>query len=82
MVIKSIRMRLLGHTAHMEDATNAYKILVRKPEGERALGRTKCRWEEHIKLHFVEIRCENVDWILRPHDSVQWRALLKGIIKL
>jgi hypothetical protein len=29
---------------------NAYRILVRKPEGKRPLGRPRRRWVNHIKL--------------------------------
>jgi len=32
-------MRLLGHIDHMGELRSAYKILVRKPEGKRPLGR-------------------------------------------
>jgi hypothetical protein len=37
-VIKSRKMRLAGHAAHMGDM-NTYRILVRKPEGKRPLSR-------------------------------------------
>jgi hypothetical protein len=36
-VIKLRRMRWAGHLACMGKMRNAYKILVRKPEGERPL---------------------------------------------
>jgi hypothetical protein len=42
---------------------NAYKILVRKPEGQRSLGKTKRRWENNIKMVAREIELEDVDWI-------------------
>jgi hypothetical protein len=28
----------------------AYRILMIKPEGERALGRHRCRWMDNIKM--------------------------------
>jgi len=28
----------------------------------RSLGRAKCRGEDNIKLHFLEIGCGNLDW--------------------
>jgi hypothetical protein len=35
---------------HAWDMRNAYKILVRKPEGKRSLhGRPRCRWEDMKK---------------------------------
>jgi hypothetical protein len=34
----------------MEEMRNAYKILVRIPEGKRPLGRPRCRWEVNIRM--------------------------------
>jgi hypothetical protein len=30
--------------------TNAYRILARKPEGKRMLGRLTCSWKNNIKM--------------------------------
>jgi hypothetical protein len=38
------------------DKRNAYRILVGKPEGNRALGRPRCRWADNIKMDLTEIR--------------------------
>jgi hypothetical protein len=43
-VIKSKRMKLLGHVVCMGEMRNAYNILFRKPEG-RPLGRPTHRWK-------------------------------------
>jgi hypothetical protein len=41
-VIKSRRVRWVGHIAHMEEMKNdAYKILVRKPERKIPVGRPR-----------------------------------------
>jgi hypothetical protein len=42
-IIKSRRMRWVGHVARMGDKRNAYRILVGKPEGKRPLGRPRRR---------------------------------------
>jgi hypothetical protein len=34
---------------------SAYKILVGKPERERPLGRTRCRWADNIRMDIGEI---------------------------
>jgi hypothetical protein len=34
------------------DKKNAYNILMRKSEGNTALGRPKIRWENNIKMDF------------------------------
>jgi len=33
----------------------ACSVLVVKPEGQKPLGRHWCRWEENIKMGFLEI---------------------------
>jgi hypothetical protein len=37
-MMKSRIMRWAGHVAEMAEKENAYRILVRKPEGKRPLG--------------------------------------------
>jgi len=60
---------------------NAYKSLVRKPEGNRPLGRLRHRWE-HISMDLVEIGCEIVDWMRLAQDRNKWRALVNTILHL
>jgi len=43
-VIKSRRMRLVVHVAHMGERKVIYKVVVGKPEGKRPLGRPRRRW--------------------------------------
>jgi hypothetical protein len=47
-------MRWAGHVAHMGER-NMFKVLVGKPDGKRALGRPKRRWEDKTTLIFREI---------------------------
>jgi hypothetical protein len=62
-VIESRRMRWAGRAARMGEMRNVYKILVRKPERKRPLGRTRLRLEGNIRMDLREIRCEGVYWI-------------------
>jgi hypothetical protein len=41
-LIKSRRMRWVGHVAHMGQMRNAYRLLVGKPEGKRPFRRPRC----------------------------------------
>jgi hypothetical protein len=42
-VIKSRRVRWVGHVARVEEMKNAYIIWIGKPEGKRSLGRPRRR---------------------------------------
>jgi hypothetical protein len=41
--------------------TNAYRILVGKPEGKRPLGRQRHRWLGNIKIDFRGVRWGGMD---------------------
>ena len=56
-VIKSRRMRWAGHVARMGERRGVYRVLVGKPEGKRALGRPRCRWEDNIKMDLQAVVC-------------------------
>jgi hypothetical protein len=43
-------MRWAGYIAGMGNVRNAYKILVGKPEGNKPLGRPRCRWDDNIRI--------------------------------
>jgi hypothetical protein len=55
---------------------DAYRILVRKPEGKRPLGRPRRRWVDNIKRDVSEIGWYGMDWIDLAQDRDQWRALM------
>jgi hypothetical protein len=70
-MIKARRMRWAGHVARKGEKRNAYKILVRKPEGKTPLGRRRYIWEDNIKVDFREIRWGIMDWINLAQDRDQ-----------
>ena len=49
-VIKSRRLRWVGHVARMEEGRSAFKILTGKPRGKRPSGRPRRRWEDNIRM--------------------------------
>jgi len=81
-VIKSRRMRWVGHVARMGERRGVYTVLVGKPEGKRQLGRPRCRWEDNIKMNLQEVGCEGMDWIKLVHDRDSWWALVKAVMNL
>jgi len=42
----------------MGDRKSTYRALVRRTEGKRPLERTRCRWEDNIKIDLQEVRWE------------------------
>jgi len=62
-VIKSRRMRWVGHVARMVEERGLYSVLVGKPEGKRPLGRPRRRWVDNIRLDLQEVGCGYLDWI-------------------
>jgi hypothetical protein len=60
-IIKSRRMRWAGHVARMGEKRNAYKSLVRKPEGKRPLRRPRRRWVDNIRMDLGEVGWGDVD---------------------
>jgi hypothetical protein len=50
--MKSIIMGWAGHVARMEKKRGVYRVLVRKPEGKRPLGRPRRRCVDKIKTDF------------------------------
>jgi hypothetical protein len=71
-VIKSRRMRWVGHVAHLGEGRAVYRVLTGRPEGRRPLGRHRCRWEDNIKMDLREIGINGVNWIQLAQDRVQW----------
>ena len=40
-----------------------YRVLVRKPERKRPLGRPTRRWEGNTRMDLQEVGCGGMDWI-------------------
>jgi hypothetical protein len=81
-VIKSRRMRWAGHVARMEERKGVYRILVRKSEEKRPLGRHRRRWEDNIKMDLQKVECGVMDWIELALNTDKWRSLLNAIMNL
>ena len=80
LVIKSRRMRWAGHVARMEEGRGVHKVLVGKPEGKRALGRPRRRWEDNIKMDLEEVGRGCGDWMGLAQDRDRWRALVSTVM--
>jgi hypothetical protein len=81
-IIKSRRMRWVGHVARMGEKRKVYRLLVGKPEGKGPLGRPRRRWIYNIKMDLLEIGLSFVDWIGLVQDRYRWRALVDAVMNL
>jgi len=81
-VIKSRRMRWAGHVARMGEGRGVYRVLVRKPEGRRPLGRPRRRCEDNIRMDLWEVGYGCVDWMDLVQDRDRWRALVSAVMNL
>jgi hypothetical protein len=62
--------------------SNAYRLLVGKPEGKRPLGRPIRRWVDNFRMDLREVGWGDVDWIGLAKDRNRWRAVVKSVLNL
>ena len=59
-----------------------YRVLVRKHERRRPLGRPRRRWEDNIRMDLREVGCGCVDWMELAQDRDRWRALVSAVMNI
>jgi hypothetical protein len=52
----------------MGEGKVVYRVLVGKREGKRPLGRSRCRWEDNVRMDLQEVGCGCEDWIRLAQD--------------
>jgi hypothetical protein len=55
----------------------AYRLLVKKAEGKKRLGRPSCRWMDNIRMDLGEVEWGYVDWIGLAQDRNSRRAFVE-----
>jgi hypothetical protein len=55
----------------MADRKGAYRVLVGRHDGKKQLGRTRCRWEDNIKMDLQE-----VEWAVMD----RWQELVNAVM--
>jgi hypothetical protein len=55
----------------MRENRNAYRILVRNPEGKRPLGRPRRWWVDNVKMDLREIGWGGRNWVDLAQDRDQ-----------
>jgi hypothetical protein len=75
-VVKLRRMRWAGHVARMGENRGVHRVWAGKPEGKRALGRPRHKWEDNIKMDLQEVGGCRGYWMVLAQDMDRWRALV------
>jgi hypothetical protein len=71
-----------GSSSTYGEVRNVHKIVVGKLDGNRQLGRPRCRWEDKIRMKLREIVWYGVDWIHLGQDRGQWRVPVNTVLNL
>jgi hypothetical protein len=66
----------------MGEGRGVYRVLVRKLEGKRPLGRPRRRWEDNVRMDLQEVGCGCEDWIGLSQDRNTWRALVSAVMNI
>jgi len=59
-----------------------YRVLVRKPERKRPVGRPRRRWVDNIRMDLQEVGCGYMDLIGRAQDRDWWRTFVSVVMNL
>jgi hypothetical protein len=63
------------------EKSDAYRILVGRPERRRPLGRHRRKWKDNIKMDLQELGW-GMDWIELAQDKDRWQALVNAVLNL
>jgi hypothetical protein len=68
--------------ARIGEEKGVQRVLVRKPEGKRPLGRPRRKWEDNIMIDLREVGGGCGDWMELAQDRDRWRALVSMVNNL
>ena len=66
----------------MGEERGVYRVLLRKPEGKRPLGRPRRKWVDNIRTDLQEVGCGYMDWIWLVQDRDRQRTLVSAVMNL
>ena len=66
--------------ARTEEGRSVHRVLVRKHEGKRPLGRPRHRWDDNIKMDLQDVGGGCGDWMELFQDRDRWRAFVNTVM--
>jgi hypothetical protein len=60
----------------MAERSGAFRVLVGSPGGRRPLGSSSIRWEDNIKIYFLEEVWRAMDLTDLAQNRDRWRAVV------
>jgi len=67
---------------HTGEKKGIYRVLLRKPEGKRPLGRPRHRWEGNIKMDLQKAGCGGVDCNELAQNRDRLQILVNAVMNL
>jgi hypothetical protein len=64
----------------MGEGRGVYRVLMRKRERKRPLGRPRRRWEDNSKADLQDVGFGGMEWIELAQDRDKWRALVNAVM--
>jgi hypothetical protein len=61
---------------------SVYRILIRRLEGKRPLGKPRPRWEDDIQMGLRDIGIDAANWIRLAQDGVLWQFFVNTVMNL
>jgi hypothetical protein len=81
-VIKSRKMRWVGHVAYMRECRGVYRVMVGEAQREETSGKTMPKWKDNIKMDLREIRINGANWIWLAQERVCWQVFVSMVMNL
>jgi len=66
--------------ARMGDGRDAERVLVKRPDGKRQLGRRKLKRENNTTIYLQDFECGGMEGIDLAEYRKSWRSLVNAVI--